>query len=56
VLVASSDLSELILLCDRISIVIDGRVIATLGRREFGDAENLHQLIQIRQTEQGRAA
>jgi ribose transport system ATP-binding protein len=56
VLIASSDLSELILLCDRISIVVDGSVIATLGRGEFGDVEYLHQLIQISQTEQGRAA
>jgi ribose transport system ATP-binding protein len=56
VLVASSDLSELILLCDRISVVVDGRVFTTLGRDEFGDAEHLHQLIQISQTEQGQAA
>jgi ribose transport system ATP-binding protein len=52
-LIASSDLNELILLCDRISIVVDGRVKATLARPEFGDVERLHQLIQ---TEQGRAA
>ena len=56
VLIASSDLSELILLCDRISIVVDGRVIATLGRGEFSDAEHLHQLIQISQTKQEQAA
>ena len=56
ILVASSDLSELILLCDRISVVVDGRVIATLRRDEFGDAEHLHQFIQISQTEQGQAA
>ena len=41
ILVASSDLSELILLCDRISVVVDGRVIVTLRREEFGDAEHL---------------
>ena len=52
-LIASSDLNELILLCDRISIVVDGRVKATLARPEFGDVESLHQLIQ---TEQGQAA
>jgi ribose transport system ATP-binding protein len=52
-LIASSDFNELILLCDRISIVVDGRVKATLARSEFGDVERLHQLIQ---TEQGRAA
>ena len=56
VLVASSDLSELILLCDRISVVVDGRVVATLGRGEFRDAEHLHQLIQLSQTGQGQAA
>jgi ribose transport system ATP-binding protein len=56
ILVASSDLSELILLCDRISVVVDGRVIVTLRRDKFGDAEHLHQFIQISQTEQGQAA
>jgi ribose transport system ATP-binding protein len=56
VLIVSSDLHELILLCDRISVVVDGRVIATLRRDEFGDAEHLHQFIQISQTEQGQAA
>ena len=30
--------------------------IATLGRDEFGDAEHLHQFIQISQSEQGQAA
>jgi ribose transport system ATP-binding protein len=52
-LIASSDLSELILLCDRISIVVDGRVTATLSRSKFSDVERLHQLVQ---TEQGQAA
>ena len=56
VLVVSSDLHELILLCNRISIVVDGRVTATLGRDEFGDAEHLHELIQMSQREQGQAA
>jgi hypothetical protein len=37
-------------------VVVDGRVIATLRRDEFGDAEHLHQFIQISQTEQGQAA
>ena len=55
VLIVSSDLHELILLCDRISIVVDGRVTATLGRDEFGDAEHLHELIQMSQREQGQA-
>ena len=52
-LIASSDLNELILLCDRISIVVDGRVTATLPRSEFGEVERLHQLLQ---TEQDDAA
>jgi ribose transport system ATP-binding protein len=56
VLIVSSDLHELILLCNRISIVVDGRVTATLGRHEFGDAEHLHELIQMSQREQGQAA
>jgi ribose transport system ATP-binding protein len=56
VLIVSSDLSELILLCDRISIVVDGRVIATLRRDEFGDAERLHQVIQVSQSAQGQTA
>jgi len=56
VLIVSSDLHELILLCDRISIVVDGRVTATLGRDEFGDTEHLHELIQMSQREQGQAA
>lgn len=56
VLVASSDLGELILLCDRISIVGDGRVTATLARDDFGDAEHLHQLVQVSQAEQEQAA
>jgi ribose transport system ATP-binding protein len=56
VLIVSSDLSELILLCDRISIVVEGRVVATLGREDFGDTEHLHELIQMSQSEQGQAA
>ncbi len=56
VLIVSSDLHELILLCSRISIVVDGRVTATLGRDEFGNAEHLHELIQMSQREQGQAA
>ncbi len=56
VLIVSSDLSELILLCDRISVVVDGRAIATLRRDEFGDAERLHQFIQVSQSGEGQAA
>jgi ribose transport system ATP-binding protein len=56
VLIVSSDLAELILLCDRISVVVDGRVVGTLRRNEFGDAEHLHQFIQVSQSGQGQAA
>ena len=50
VLVVSSDLAELILLCDRVSIVVGGSVRATLSRGEFGSAEDLHNLIQTSQS------
>jgi ribose transport system ATP-binding protein len=50
VLIVSSDLAELLLLCDRISVVVDGGVIKTLDRADFGSAEELHHLIQISQS------
>jgi len=49
VLVVSSDLVELIELCDRISVVVDGRVVRTLMRGEIEDAEELHHLLQLLQ-------
>jgi ribose transport system ATP-binding protein len=49
VLVVSSDLVELIELCDRISVIVDGRVARTLVRGEIDDAEELHHLLQIYQ-------
>ena len=49
VLVVSSDLVELIELCDRISVIVDGRVARTLKRGEIVDAEELHHLLQIYQ-------
>jgi ribose transport system ATP-binding protein len=51
ILIVSSDLAELLLLCDRISIVIDGAIARTFDRHELGDAEALHHLLQISQTE-----
>jgi ribose transport system ATP-binding protein len=45
-LVASSDLVELLLLCDRISIVADGAVVQTVHQSEIGNEEALHHLIQ----------
>jgi len=50
ILIVSSDLAELLLLCDRISIVIDGTVARTFERSELGDAEQLHHYLQLSQT------
>jgi len=50
VLMVSSDLAELLLLCDRISVVVDGAVIRTFDRDQLGDAEELHHFIQTSQT------
>ncbi len=49
VLIVSSDLVELIELCDRISVIVDGRVARTLARGEIDDAEELHHLLQMYQ-------
>jgi len=46
VLVVSSDLDELLRLCDRISIVADGSIVKTVERAELANAEALHHLIQ----------
>ncbi|WP_095203932.1 sugar ABC transporter ATP-binding protein [Mesorhizobium carmichaelinearum] len=56
VLLVSSDLSELLQLCDRISIVVDGRVTRTIARPDFGSAEDLHHLIQLSQPSEEHAA
>jgi ribose transport system ATP-binding protein len=56
VLLVSSDLAELISLCDRISIVVDGRVLKTLNRGDLGNAEELHHLIQLSQFSEASAA
>ncbi|WP_277183071.1 sugar ABC transporter ATP-binding protein [Caballeronia sp. BR00000012568055] len=50
VVVVSSDLDELLRLCDRISIVVDGSIVRTLERSEISHAEALHHLIQISRT------
>jgi ribose transport system ATP-binding protein len=50
VLVASSDLVELLLLCHRISVVVDGRIVKTVSRAELGNEEDLHHLIQESQS------
>jgi ribose transport system ATP-binding protein len=49
-LVVSSDLAELIALCDRISLIIDGRVARVLKRGDVKDAEALHHLLQVLQS------
>ncbi len=46
VLVVSSDLAELLLLCDRISLVSGGRVTETVARHQVRGTEDLHHLIQ----------
>jgi ribose transport system ATP-binding protein len=47
VVVVSSDLDELLRLCDRISIVVDGSIVRTVERAELRHAEELHHLIQL---------
>ncbi|MFB9261875.1 ATP-binding cassette domain-containing protein [Bradyrhizobium erythrophlei] len=49
VLVVSSDLAELLLLCDRISLVVEGRIVTTLSRGAIVNAEELHHLLQLTQ-------
>jgi ribose transport system ATP-binding protein len=49
VLIVSSDLAELILLCDRMSIVVGGGIRGSVDRGDLGGAEELHHLIQSSQ-------
>ena len=56
VLVVSSDLAELLLLCDRLSIVVEGRVVRTLACGSAGKTEDLHHLIQTLQPASAEAA
>ena len=56
VLVVSSDLAELVLLCDRVSIVVGGRVLQTLDRLAIGGTEELHHLVQMSQPSEEHAA
>ena len=55
VLLVSSDLNELLALCHRISIVVDGRVLNTLARAEIESAESLHHHLQTQQTKEQAA-
>ena len=47
VVVVSSDLDELLRLCDRISIVVDGTIGRTVERGQIRHTEELHHLIQL---------
>jgi ribose transport system ATP-binding protein len=47
VVVVSSDLDELLRLCDRVSIVVDGSIVETVERANIRNAEALHHLIQL---------
>jgi ribose transport system ATP-binding protein len=47
VLIVSSDLAELLRLCDRISIVADGTILETVDRDALDGTEALHHLIQL---------
>jgi ribose transport system ATP-binding protein len=55
-LLVSSDLAELIELCDRISVIVAGRVVKVLTRGEIKDAEALHHLLQVFQSNDAVAA
>ena len=46
ILVVSSDLAELMLLCDRISVVVDGQIRTTIERGDIASTEELHHLVQ----------
>ena len=55
VLLVSSDLAELLQLCDRISVVVEGGIVAAFARRDLGSAEDLHHLLQRSQTDYERS-
>ena len=46
VLVVSSELGELLLICDRIGFVVDGRVVREMRRADIDSEEHLHRLVQ----------
>ncbi|WP_448953290.1 sugar ABC transporter ATP-binding protein [Labrys neptuniae] len=56
VLVVSSDLAELLALCERISVVVDGRILGTIASSDLAGPEDLHHLIQRAQSAQEHAA
>lgn len=46
VIVASSEFVELLLLCHRIAVIADGRIVKQVHRDEVRSEEHLHQLVQ----------
>ena len=46
VLVVSSDLGELAMLCDRVAVVVDGQIKAQVTRADIRNEEQLHHLVQ----------
>lgn len=46
ILVVSSELAELLILCDRIGIVVGGRIVKIVSRAEVENEEDLHRLLQ----------
>jgi ribose transport system ATP-binding protein len=56
VLVVSSDLAELMSLCDRMSIVVGGKILRAVNRGDLGGPEDLHHLIQVSQSLEEAAA
>ena len=46
VIIVSSELGELVALCDRIAIVVDGQVRTLVSRADIPSEEHLHQLVQ----------
>ena len=56
VLVVSSDLAELMSLCDRMSIVVGGKILRAVNRGDLSGPEDLHHLIQVSQSLEEAAA
>jgi ribose transport system ATP-binding protein len=46
VVVVCSELAELLLVCSRVAIVADGRIVTTVHREDIENEEHLHRLVQ----------
>jgi ribose transport system ATP-binding protein len=46
VLVATSELAELLLICDRIDVVANGRIVKSVARQDLENEGHLHQMVQ----------